>query len=362
MNPLVNINSLISSDRSGAKPTDPITRPTRAEMEEAVRTLIRRDWKMILTERDWLNPPACVARAYQGAVCRAMTRILTSSCSGPLRKSPDMTRWCCCVTSISCPTVTLDMALIVARAHIGYLPRDRVVGISKLALGRVEVYSRRLQIQERMTAEIANTLDKVLGPHGVAVVIEGVHGCTTSRGCNAVGMYPGHEPHAGSLSAIDRKRARSSCLQLARGVTRPGSLSAEVSSQRSEPVETDTAMPAQDATRSVDLAALGDAELAQLACQRHGGAFRTIMQRHNRRLYPGGPLCSCAGTAKPRTSSRKLTFAHSAIWPRSRASSSLSRLGSRASLSMRHWDDSAAAVRVPTLTGRSRAGPCPRRV
>jgi GTP cyclohydrolase I len=73
------------------------------------------------------------------------------------------------------------MAPIVGRAHIGYLPRDRVVGISKLARV-VEVYSRRLQIQERMTAEIANTLDKVLGPHGVAVVIEGVHGCTTSRG------------------------------------------------------------------------------------------------------------------------------------------------------------------------------------
>jgi GTP cyclohydrolase IA len=65
--------------------------------------------------------------------------------------------------------------------HIGYLPRNRVVGISKLAR-LVQVYAHRLQIQERLTAEIANTVDRVLGPHGVAVVIEGTHGCMTGRG------------------------------------------------------------------------------------------------------------------------------------------------------------------------------------
>jgi GTP cyclohydrolase I len=73
------------------------------------------------------------------------------------------------------------MAPIFGRAHIGYLPRNRVVGISKLARV-VEVYARRMQIQERMTAEIANTLDRVLRPQGVAVVVEGAHGCMTSRG------------------------------------------------------------------------------------------------------------------------------------------------------------------------------------
>jgi GTP cyclohydrolase I len=73
------------------------------------------------------------------------------------------------------------MAPIVGRAHIGYLPRNRVVGISKLAR-IVEVYARRLQIQERITAEIANTLDRVLRPHGVAVIVEAAHGCMTSRG------------------------------------------------------------------------------------------------------------------------------------------------------------------------------------
>jgi GTP cyclohydrolase I len=73
------------------------------------------------------------------------------------------------------------MAPIIGCAHIGYLPRNKVVGISKLAR-LVQVYARRLQIQEAMTAEIANTLDRVLAPQGVAVVIEGAHGCMTSRG------------------------------------------------------------------------------------------------------------------------------------------------------------------------------------
>jgi GTP cyclohydrolase I len=73
------------------------------------------------------------------------------------------------------------MAPIIGRVHIGYLPRSRVVGISKLAR-LVEVYARRLQIQERFTAQIANTLNDVLKPHGVAVVVQATHGCMTTRG------------------------------------------------------------------------------------------------------------------------------------------------------------------------------------
>jgi GTP cyclohydrolase IA len=73
------------------------------------------------------------------------------------------------------------MAPINGRAHIGYLPRRRVIGISKL-VRLVEVFARRLQIQERMTAEIASTLERILEPQGVAVVLEGTHGCMTSRG------------------------------------------------------------------------------------------------------------------------------------------------------------------------------------
>src|SRR6476660_2409465 len=73
------------------------------------------------------------------------------------------------------------MAPIIGRVHIGYLPRSRVVGISKLAR-LVEAYARRLQIQERFTAQIANTLNDVLKPHGVAVVVQATHGCMTTRG------------------------------------------------------------------------------------------------------------------------------------------------------------------------------------
>src|SRR5712691_4855873 len=71
--------------------------------------------------------------------------------------------------------------------HIAYLPNNRVVGISKLAR-LVEVYARRLQIQEKMTAQIANTLDEVLTPKGVAVVIEAAHQCMTTRGVHKPGV------------------------------------------------------------------------------------------------------------------------------------------------------------------------------
>ena len=78
------------------------------------------------------------------------------------------------------------MLPIIGRAHIGYLPNRRVVGVSKLARV-VEVYAKRLQIQEKMTAQIANSIDEVLKPQGVAVVIEGAHQCMTTRGVHKPG-------------------------------------------------------------------------------------------------------------------------------------------------------------------------------
>jgi GTP cyclohydrolase IA len=73
------------------------------------------------------------------------------------------------------------IAPIIGRVHIGYLPRQRVVGISKL-VRLVDVYSKRLQVQEKMTAEIAACLDSVLKPFGVGVVVEAAHECMTTRG------------------------------------------------------------------------------------------------------------------------------------------------------------------------------------
>ncbi len=73
------------------------------------------------------------------------------------------------------------MAPIIGRVHIGYLPRKRIVGISKL-VRLVDVYAKRMQVQEKMTAEIAACLNSVLKPAGVAVVVEGAHECMTTRG------------------------------------------------------------------------------------------------------------------------------------------------------------------------------------
>jgi GTP cyclohydrolase I len=79
------------------------------------------------------------------------------------------------------------LAPIIGRAHIAYLPHHRVVGISKLARV-VDIYARRLQIQEKMTAQIANTICDILEPKGVAVVIEAAHQCMTTRGVHKPGV------------------------------------------------------------------------------------------------------------------------------------------------------------------------------
>ncbi len=78
------------------------------------------------------------------------------------------------------------MAPILGKAHIGYLPDKRVVGISKLAR-LLEVFARRLQIQEKLTAQVADTINEVLRPQGVGVVIEAEHHCMTTRGVHKPG-------------------------------------------------------------------------------------------------------------------------------------------------------------------------------
>ena len=78
------------------------------------------------------------------------------------------------------------IAPIIGRVWVGYLPDRRVVGISKLARV-VEIFSKRLQIQERLTAQIANTIDEVLNPRGVAVVVKAAHHCMISRGVHKRG-------------------------------------------------------------------------------------------------------------------------------------------------------------------------------
>ncbi len=79
------------------------------------------------------------------------------------------------------------MLPIIGRVHIGYLPKKRVVGISKLARV-VDAFARRLQIQEKMTAQIANAIAEVLDPKGVGVVVEAAHQCMTTRGVHKPGV------------------------------------------------------------------------------------------------------------------------------------------------------------------------------
>jgi GTP cyclohydrolase I len=79
------------------------------------------------------------------------------------------------------------IAPIIGKAHVAYLPRNRVVGISKLARV-VQAYAKRLQVQERLTAEIADCIQKVLDPVGVAVIVEATHSCMTARGVETPGV------------------------------------------------------------------------------------------------------------------------------------------------------------------------------
>src|ERR1051326_1302333 len=97
------------------------------------------------------------------------------------------------------------MVPIIGRAHIAYLPRRRVIGISKLA--RVlEVYSHRLQIQEKLTAQIANTINEVLQPKGVGVVMEAAYQCITTRATHRPGMSMGTSHMLGPFRSDPRPR------------------------------------------------------------------------------------------------------------------------------------------------------------
>lgn len=149
------------------------------EVSEAVRTLIR--WAGDDPDREGLlDTPARVARAwkeyargYQEDPAHHLSRTFEEVGGYDeivLLKDIPFQSHC-----------EHHMAPIIGRVHIGYLPRSRVVGISKLAR-LVEAYAKRLQIQERFTAQIANTLNEVLKPHGVAVVVQATHGCMTTRG------------------------------------------------------------------------------------------------------------------------------------------------------------------------------------
>lgn len=172
--------ALIEPAESSFSPAPrPPARVTRAEAEAAVRTLI--GWAGDDPDREGLlDTPARVVRAYEEwfAGYEARPVELLERTFGEAAGYDDL------VLLRDVPFQSVcehHMAPIQGVAHIAYLPRDRVVGISKLAR-LTDAFARRLQIQERLTAQIADTLDRVLRPHGVAVVIEARHACMASRG------------------------------------------------------------------------------------------------------------------------------------------------------------------------------------
>jgi GTP cyclohydrolase I len=190
-------------------------RPTLQEAENAVRTLIR--WAGDDPDREGLlATPSRVARAYEEWFAgydedpRDYLKRTFEEVAGydeiVLLRDVHFVSHC-----------EHHMAPILGRVHIAYLPRNRVVGISKL-IRLVDAYARRLQVQERLTAEIASCLDSVLRPHGVAVVVEGAHECMTTRGVRRadvtmvtsrmLGVFRNQpETRAEFLAAIDLRSA-----------------------------------------------------------------------------------------------------------------------------------------------------------
>ncbi|HCJ62195.1 MAG TPA: GTP cyclohydrolase I FolE [Alphaproteobacteria bacterium] len=160
-------------------------RPSREEAEQAVRTLLR--WAGDDPEREGLlETPSRVAKAFG-----EWFGGYDEDPHGHLRKTFEE------VAGYDEMVLLKDirfeshcehhLAPIIGKAHVAYLPEGRVVGISKLARV-VDAYAKRLQVQEKMTAQIADCIEEVLQPRGVAVVIEAAHQCMTTRGVHRPGV------------------------------------------------------------------------------------------------------------------------------------------------------------------------------
>ena len=170
--------SLVGTER-------PVNRPSREEAEEAVRTLLR--WTGDDPDREGLRQtPARVVRSYEDFFAgydQDPVEILARTF-----EETDGYDEMVLLRDIRFEShCEHHIAPFIGRAHVAYLPSHRVVGISKLAR-LVEAYSKRLQIQEKMTAQIANTMNQVLQPKGVAVVLEAAHQCMTTRGIHKPGV------------------------------------------------------------------------------------------------------------------------------------------------------------------------------
>ena len=179
------VNIVVPAAHPPADSTESLVRPSREEAEAAVRTLLR--WACDDPDREGLrDTPSRVVRSYEEFFAGyhvdpvALLERTFAETDGydeiVLLRDIRLESYC-----------EHHMVPIVGRAHIAYLPHRRVVGISKL-VRVVEAYSKRLQIQEKLTAQIANTINEVLEPRGVAVVLEASHQCMTTRGIHKPGV------------------------------------------------------------------------------------------------------------------------------------------------------------------------------
>jgi GTP cyclohydrolase I len=185
---------------------------TQAEAEAAVRTLI--EWAGDNPDREGLaETPARVARSY-----RELFGGYEVDPRGYLERTfEEVGGYDEMVVLQNIRVVSFcehHMLPVMGVAHVGYLPRDRVVGISKLARV-VQGFARRLSIQEKLTADIANAIQDILNPHGVGVVIVAEHSCMTLRGVN----NPGAKLTTSKLVGImhDDHRTRQEFLRLVNG-------------------------------------------------------------------------------------------------------------------------------------------------
>jgi GTP cyclohydrolase I len=194
------------------QPQDGPRRRSQAEAEAAVRVLI--EWAGDDPDREGLlDTPARVARSYR----ELFAGYDTDPREYLLRTFEEVGGYDELIVLRDIRFVSYcehHMLPVIGKAHVGYLPTDRVVGISKLARV-VRGFARRLQIQEKMTADIAAAIDEVLRPRGVGVVIDAEHSCMTMRGVNV----PNSSLITSKLLGVvrDDPRTRQEFLHLARG-------------------------------------------------------------------------------------------------------------------------------------------------
>ena len=185
------------------RPKQGSARPTREEAEAAVRTLIR--WAGDDPSREGLlGTPERVIRAFEeffagyevdpAAILSRTFEEIDGYDEMIVLKDIRLESYC-----------EHHMVPIIGKAHVAYLPSHRVVGISKLAR-LVDAYAKRLQIQEKMTVQIADTLQEVLQPKGVAVVIEASHACMTARGVGTPGVMMTTSRMMGIFRSDERSR------------------------------------------------------------------------------------------------------------------------------------------------------------